>query len=348
MITPNSLGKRKHSITTNIKVNAGDNDLNIEVKKKDRKPRVSKKVMTEEEIHIEEFIKINKPLIKQSSITRYRQVLMKLHKELFKDKPIKIDNFNKTELILSYLNTIDLVSKRNYLAGLIALTNNEDYKIELDKSTEDLRKHAEKPEMSDKQKKDMITLEELKDTYEKYEAEANKIYSKIETDKDYIVTLDDYTLLQDYILLALMSCVYIPPRRGADWVHFKVRNFTIKDNFLMATKNQILFNHYKGCENKGFQMVDIPQELTDILLKWVSVNPTDYLIFDREYKQVQVAHITRRFYTIFYNKHRRTSINDIRHAYVTETLGKDFINKMDSMTDMGSSVNQVKTYVKFH
>jgi len=124
----------------------------------------------------------------------------------------------------------------------------------------------------------------------------------------------------------------------------------MKDNFLNRNK-QIVYLSYKGANDKGMQIIDIPTKLNNILLKWIDINPTDYLLFSSNYKQITPAQLTKKINKIF--DYRPIAINSIRKAYITETHGNDFYDateKLQSikndMVKMGSGLGAIKHYIK--
>lgn len=297
-------------------------------------------------ITIESVLIKNRPQLQPSSITRYRQVLQKLHKEIYgKGAKYTLKTFLDFKKILPFLKGVDIVAKKNYLNGLIALTENVVYKNELENIREQLQARAEQTNKTDKQKEGEITLDELAQKFKEYETKAKAIYKKKKKD----IEMSDLQTLQDYILLALMSGIFIPPRRNLDWVEFKVKNIDInRSNFFIPDENKLVFNTYKGSEQKGTQEVKIPKKLTTILKKYIKFIDNEYLFFDTINSQLSVSQISQRFYRILPSG--KTSTNDLRHTYITEKLGTKYLDTKNKakkiMTEMGSSEGQVATYTK--
>jgi integrase len=294
-------------------------------------------------IMIESVLIKNRGELKASSITRYRQVLQKLHRELYgKGKDYTLNSFLDFKKILPYLNGVEIVAKKNYLNGLIALTENEIYKNELENIRGQLQARAEQTYKTEKQREGEITLDELAEKYNEYEAKAKLIYKKKKAD----IKMSDLQTLQDFILLALMSGVFIPPRRNLDWIDFKVKNIDInRSNFFLPIENKLVFNTYKGSDQKGKQEVIIPKKLTTILKKYIKFIDNEYLFYDSVKSKLSVSQITQRFYRILPSG--KTTTNDLRHAYITERLGNQFLQGQNIMKDMGSSSGMARTYIKF-
>ena len=84
-----------------------------------------------------------------------------------------------------------------------------------------------------------------------------------------------------------------------------------------------------------------------ILKKWVSINPTNYLLYDNAGKKLTPVKLNQRLNKIFNG--RKISVNALRHGYLTDKYG-DMIQKNkeidETMTDMGSSKSMLNTYLK--
>ena len=152
--------------------------------------------------------------------------------------------------------------------------------------------------------------------------------------------------IQNFIILALLSGVLIPPRRSKDYCDFKIKNITeTKDNFLK--KGKMVFNSYKTAKTYGTQEVPIETPLTTILNSWIKINPTDWLLFDSNMNKLTPVKLNQRLNKIFGD--RKISVNQMRHTYLTEKFGehskkdKELANVVE---EMGTSKNMLTTYVK--
>ena len=57
-------------------------------------------------------------------------------------------------------------------------------------------------------------------------------------------TANEVQQIQNYVLLSLLSGVFIPPRRSLDYCEFKIRNINkMNDNYMDA--NKLVFDIYK-------------------------------------------------------------------------------------------------------
>ena len=160
------------------------------------------------------------------------------------------------------------------------------------------------------------------------------------------LTVGDLQSIQSFIIMCLLGGVYIPPRRSKDYVDFKIKNVNkTDDNYL--DKNKLYFNSYKTAKTYGQQILDIPIQLKNILLRWIKVNPTEYLLFDTNMNKLSSVKLNQRLNKIFGEK--KVGVNQLRHTYLTDKYANTIAQKSDiseTMGDMGSSSGMLDTYVK--
>ena len=93
-------------------------------------------------------------------------------------------------------------------------------------------------------------------------------------------------------------------------------------------------------------MVDIPTQLKNILLKWIKINPTDYLLFDVNMNPLSSVKLNQRLNKIF---DKKVGVNQLRHTFLTDKYkktseeSKELANDMETM---GSSKAMADTYIK--
>jgi hypothetical protein len=154
--------------------------------------------------------------------------------------------------------------------------------------------------MNDKQKENWITSDEISNIYNEYKTTCESLYKKSK------LTNTDYQTIQSFIILSLLGGIFIPPRRSKDYCDFKIKNIDPKtDNYL--DKNSLVFNSYKTAKCYGEQKIIIPVPLKNILKKWISKNPTDYLLFDSNFNKLTSVKMNQRLNKIFEGKMNQTA-----------------------------------------
>jgi len=288
---------------------------------------------------IDEFIKDRRPNISKSSIKTYSSILRNLYKKVFDSDKINFDDFEKSKEILDHLKTLEPNKRKTILSALVVITDNKDYRTQMLDDIKDYNKEQAKQEKNETQEQSWVSQDEVNLIFKELEKNAKLLYKKSS------LSNSDLQEIQSYIIMALLSGVFIPPRRSKDYVDFKIKNVDkSKDNYI--EKNKLIFNSYKTAKTYGQQTIDIPPGLNAILKKWVKVNPTDYLLFDSSLKPLSNVKLNQRINKLFGKK---VSVNQLRHTFLSDKYG-DLINKKGELAkdfkDMGSSMIQESTYIK--
>jgi len=155
----------------------------------------------------------------------------------------------------------------------------------------------------------------------------------------------DLQLIQQFIIMAVLGGLFIPPRRSKDFTDFKIKNIDKeKDNYF--EKNKFIFNSYKTAKFYGKQVVDLPKPLCAIMRKWIKNNPTEFLFFDNKGNQLSNVNLNQRLNKLF---EKKVSVNQLRHTFMSDKY-KNMIEEKKEMDDdfkkMGSSSSQFANYVK--
>lgn len=290
---------------------------------------------------ISEELEKNRPELTENSIKTYTSILYNLYKKIYGEKKINLENFNNIKKVSEKLPK-NINTRKTYYSALYVLTNNEEYKKAMLKDIENYNKEIEKQEKTETQKNNWIESEIINKKIEEL-LPLFLINVKLVHQSNNKNNL--YQSLQDFIILCLTSGYFIQPRRLKDYTEFKIKLVdTSKDNYLDG--NTFYFNTYKGSEKKGLQKVKIPTKLKNILLKWIAINPTNYLLFDKNFNKLSNVKLNQRLNKIFDGK---ISVNALRHTYLTDKH-KDTIINLDNLKNdmylMGSSILQAKTYIK--
>lgn len=298
--------------------------------------------MSEKELIIEE-IKKNKPTISESSLKTYISILKNLFKKYNKDEQFNIKWFTYENERIKDLEEVKPNIKKTLLSALIAITpdtHNKKYKKLMMEEALKVQHENLKQEKTETQINNWISQEDLLNKFNEMKKEIKTFWNKTP------LTKSQYMKFQELILLMLTSGLLIAPRRSKDWTEFKLKNITAKDNFLKG--NKLYFNTYKGSNEKGLQIIELPsakKDLIMILKKFIKLNPYDYLFTDSNGNKMNSVKINQYLEKIFGKK---ISINIFRHSYLSE---KYPITEMKELTkdakDMGTSVNMaLNTYIK--
>lgn len=293
---------------------------------------------------LKEYIKEKRQTLSASSLTTYNSILSNLYKKVFGNEEVDIKKFDDTEKIIDFLKDITPSKRKTTLSALVVITDNKKYRDLMLEDISHYNHEIQKQEKSESQKENWLSDEEIKSTWEKYKKEADALYKKPH------LTMADLQNIQDFIILSLLSGIFIPVRRSLDFVNMKKSGQIDKkkDNMIDWKKNEFIFNVFKTAKWTGTQELPIPSALKKILNKWVKqVTHTDYLLFDNNSNPLTSVKLNQRFEKIFGKK---ASVNLLRHSYLTTKFGSTIEQKkeMDKVAnDMGTSANMVENvYVK--
>ena len=306
-------------------------------------------------LKLKEYLKEKRESLSASSINTYSSVLRGMHKEIFGTSDVDKDNLTKSHVLLDAMKDWPIPRKKTILSALVVITSGkpqEQYRKEMMDSLEKYRNEISGNEMTDRQRDNWVTKEEIEKTLKQKEKEAKLILKKENR------TNRDLQSFQDYLLLVLTSGVYFPPRRSLDWLAFKIRNINDNDNYM--DKDKLIFNKYKTAKSYGQQVVKVPRKVINAIKSYISILPEDreYLLSDstgrplyRENEASGSVKVNQRISRMFPGK--KVGVNSMRHTNLSEKFG-DLVEERKrvdkkiakEMEMMGSSPEMLDTYVK--
>ena len=157
-------------------------------------------------------------------------------------------------------------TQRSFIISICTVLKNNNEKLYqtyfeiLSKMNSDLKVHVEKTE---KQKDNWMGEDEITNIYSKLKKLVPK---KIKSKEDYDAILN-FMIMSLYVLQA--------PRRNIDYTLMKISSETSdkKYNYLDLDNKKFIFNNYKTQGTYLSTVVDVPDDLTQIILMYVKVHP---------------------------------------------------------------------------
>jgi hypothetical protein len=280
-----------------------------------------------------------RPTLSDGSLKTYTSILRSLHSKIFGGSIEKKD-YDESKKILEFLKDLPPNKRKTILSALVVISNNNDYRKEMLDDIKDYTADAKKMEKSESQTANWVTQDEIKSIFNEYKQDAMSCYKKSK------LNMNDLQTIQQYIILCLLSGIFIAPRRCLDYTEFKIKNIDKEaDNYL--DKNKLVFNKYKTAKFYNEQHIDCPKELLSILKKWIKTNNNEYLLFDSNGEKLTSVKLNQRLEKIFGKK---CSVNILRHSFLSDKFGDEIerSKKMASVAEnMGTSSSQViATYIK--
>ena len=291
---------------------------------------------------MDKFILEKRPSLSPSSVKTYNSILRTLYTRVFgtPEESFDYSKFTRSIEILAYLKDLSPSKRKTVLSALVVVTGLKDYKDKMLLDIQSYNCDIDKQKKTVSQEENWVSPEEVKDVLLELQTNANLLYKKKTK------TAQDLQNIQNYIILCLMSGIYIVPRRSKDYTDFKIKGInTEKDNYM--SKNKLIFNSYKTAKYYGQQTLVVPKELACILRKWEKINETEYLLFDAKNNQLTSVKLNQRLNKIFGGK--KVACIMLRHSYLTGKFEKtsEEVKKMDEdLAKMGSSAMQANLYIK--
>ncbi len=276
-----------------------------------------------------EIIKKNRPLLSSNSIKTYMSGIRKIQSICGIELSTPEDLIKEKEKIVECLQekTTPIVRKSKIAALIVILDDKEIehsedlksalvfYRKIMNEDADTVRKKDESQEMSDKQKENLISQNEVVKVYEEVKAQAKPLMKLSKLNKSQFQTLQQYVLLSLYVL--------IPPRRSTDYAVFKIRNWDDKDDNYMINFNKnktktlssFVFNTYKNSTRLGRQVIEIPKPLEKIIDIWKTFNKSDYLLVNTAGNPITQSKIAYWLNEIF---GKNISSGMLRHIFISD------------------------------
>jgi len=284
-----------------------------------------------------------RPNLSKTSINTYNSTLTNLYKHIYgkpEEDNYDISKFDDTNKILDFLKDKPVNKRKSILSALVVLCDKKEYR---DQMLDDIKAYNEetaKQQKTEAQKSSWVTNKEIK---EKYDEVRKNAMLKMRMKN---ITMNDKQDIQDYVILALMCGIHIPPRRLKDFVDFKHHNSEKEEPYNYREGQKLHFKSYKTAKTYGEQIVHIPPVLVRLLRRWSDLNNSDWLFIDNKGNQLTNVKLNQRINKIFGKK---VSCNAFRHTYLTEKYS-NLINQKNNLKEdfkmMGSSIAQELVYIK--
>lgn len=267
---------------------------------------------------------------------------------------LELVNDGKKFTNLSFLNDIDKIKEklskfkkttiRNYYASIVAILSLMKSKATLTKKYEKLLEYQQiqvdrsSTEIAETQKDNWPTIDEVKKIDETLSKKDLSIYDNI----------------LNYLVFSLYTKTQ--PRRNKDYLNMyivkNIKNISNDYNYFSIDDKVFVFNDYKTKKKYGKQIINIPDELYDILIKYIQVYP---LTKETEINKPiplfwgkSINYITRILNKIF-GKNVGSTI--LRHVFLTDKYKGGQINDIEeSIKDANAMAHSIRaqqlTYVK--
>jgi hypothetical protein len=296
---------------------------------------------------IKKDIKKNRPKITDSSINTYVSILKNLYKKYHnKDDEFNINWFENEDEIIKHMKDVKPNIRKTLYSSLIAITDdkhNKKYKKAMMEDAEHYRSENLKQNKTEAQEKNWVSQDDVKKKFDEMLKSTKYIFKKYNKE---LLTKQEFQKLQNLIIVALTSGLFIPPRRAIDWVEMVVDDIDKeKDNYLDVKKKEFVFNKFKGSNLKGQQRVAVPKDLLLLLKKFMNINENKYLLTDSRNQKMSSVKLNQHLERIWGKK---AGVNIFRHSFISNKYPIFNVDELKKDAEkMGSSANMMlETYIK--
>jgi hypothetical protein len=290
-------------------------------------------------------IKENRPNISNASVLTYSSLLKSIyltHNETMED--MSVEWFRNTKHIISALENKPAQTRKTAISALIVLLGkSEDIDPEIlkmmYKDADEVREKYKGQQMSEKQKDNWINMTEVKDV-------ESRLYTMIKPilSQKHELSPEQKVMITNWLLVALSSGVYFPPRRS-EWTYIKLKDYNPEtDNYVDLKKGVFVLNRYKTVKLYGRDEVAYGKQFGTLLKKVVSKLPDQTYLLENKGKPFSAPLITMRLNKLF-GKNVSTSM--LRHIWTSDKY-KDMpsLKELSANAEaMGHSVSQHLEYI---
>lgn len=230
--------------------------------------------------------------------------------QILREKYNKASIINMVSAVLWAVHALDKTDDNRQLLDEIITIYRQfgaELKAEIERS-----KIGKEFELTEKEQKSFMIWEDILSIYSEFKK---------------IIQYNDYNSFLDFVIMSLY--ILHPPVR-ADYAHMKVfidDSFispNIKENYcVLQTNPRFVFQQYKNAKYKGITVVSICDELHHILIQWMDINTTDYLLASyitstHSFRVMTENALSKRIPVIF-SKHggKPVTVNTLRHSFIS-------------------------------
>jgi len=203
-----------------------------------------------------------------------------------------------------------------------------------------VQKQYDSQQMTEKQKNNWIPFEKVREV-ERQLFDSVKSWLNQKPPLD----LDQIRMLSDWLIVALSSGVYFPPRRS-EWASVKIKNFNPEtDNYIDLKRGAFVLNQYKTAKLYGRETIEFGKPFGTLLRKYLALIPDQTYLFEKHGEPYTTSYITFKLNRIF-GKNVSTSM--LRHIWISSKYADSMpaLNELKSNARaMGHSVVKSMEYI---
>lgn len=321
--------------------------------------------------NISELIRKARPEIRNSTLAEYVAKIRSAYRKVTGDtsEPKNLDFLQYPDQVKDILeekwsrNTV----KAAYNAFVVALQAAKqdalaaEYGGKRDVLHKQYEEQAKSGEMTERQKRQMVSMDRIDRLLERLKEDADEIY----TEADGEIDRRDMNFLQDYLTLLVHR--HIPLRNELAHVEIvtdrEYRGIPQKkrdlQNYLVVKKRgrgkaqkrsyELRLNNYKTSKTYGERVIPVPKEVETEMTRYLLYNRDPFLMLNKSRTgPMSSQQFSNRFSRFMerYMRGKRIASNVMRHIYVSDKYSGVIENMKRDAELMGHDVETQKLYIK--
>tara|TARA_Y100000114_G_scaffold76433_1_gene70059 strand:+ start:853 stop:1785 length:933 start_codon:yes stop_codon:yes gene_type:complete len=303
------------------------------------------------------FIEKSRKNIKQNSIKNYSKNIFILNgKKEFEN----LDFLKDVEEIKNRISEYKDTTKRNYLTSIVvslkAVDENK-YKSEIEqyvnmlrKMNEEISKTYEKGSKTEKEKKNYLTYEELKEIQHDYKKKVDELNLR----KKNIITPKQNKLLLYYLISSLYTLQDPLRLNWADLLYRKkedIKDLEDDKNYFLDAGTYtkfVILNDFKNIKQIGKQKIKLSRPLAKVINLYRKFNKGEYLLLNTRGFTMSPNSLSKLLPIVFKKGDKSMNLNLIRKARVADLIDAQQIKKEKELANnmLHSIETQKEVYLK--
>ncbi len=303
------------------------------------------------------FIEKSRKNIKLNSIKNYSKNIFILNgKKEFQN----LDFLKDIEEIKKRISEYKDTTKRNYLTSIVVslkAVDEQKYKPEIEeyikmlrKMNEEIGKVYEKGSKTEKEKKNYLTYEELKEIQQEYKKKVDELQLR----KKNIITPKQNKLLLYYLISSLYT-LHDPLRLNwADLIYRKkedIKDLEDNKNYFLDVGTYtkfIILNDFKNIKQIGKQKIKLSRGLAKVINLYRKFNKGEYLLLNTRGFTMSPNSLSKLLPIVFKKGDKAMNLNLIRKSRVADVVDTEQLKKEKELANnmLHSHETQKEVYLK--
>jgi hypothetical protein len=262
---------------------------------------------------LKDIIRTNRPNLSKNSVVTYASLLKSVYlvnnREM--DAGMNLEWFSNPENIIAAVEKKPTNTRKSAISAVTVLLKPENMDARVTKmmmdDSEKVQKQYDSQKMTPKQQENWIEFPEV----EKIERD---LFDSIKSwfGQTSPLSQDQIRMLSDWLIVALSSGIYFPPRRS-EWNMIKLKDVDPEtDNYIDLKRGRFVLNQYKTAKLYGREEIPFEKPFGLLLAKYLKLISGQTYLFENKGTQYTTSYITFKLNRIF-GKNVSTSM--LRHIW---------------------------------